>query len=289
MLIPTKKLTNGFEIPVFGLGTWLFGGDSVRNPENDDRGQIQAIVQAIESGITHIDTAENYAEGHSEELVGKAIADFDRKNLLIVSKIDKLHLRYEDVLTACRASLKRLNSEYLDLYLIHAPNDEVPLSETLRAMDKLVAEGLVKNLGVSNFTTRRFVEAQKLTKNKLVVNQVYYNLSVREPENEGLLAYCQRNDVILEAYRPFDKGVLLDNTPEVIMGMSNKYHKTFSQIALNWLISQKNVITISKITSLEHLNENLNALNWTMDKEDIETLRKLFPNQIERSDRLPLR
>jgi len=289
MNIPTKKLHNGFEIPLFGLGTWLMGGDKLRNPGNDDEGQIGAIRRAIEHGITHIDTAENYAEGHAEEIVGEAIYKLERKKLFIVTKVDKNHLKYDDLLNACKASLKRLKTDYLDLYLIHSPNDEVPLSQTMKAMDKLVAEGLAKNIGVSNFTTKRFMEAQDLTKNRLVINQVYYNLIVREPEKSGLLNYCQGNNVILEAYRPFDKGVLIKDEISLIHELSTKYNKTFPQIALNWLISQKNVVTISKITTLKHLEDNLGALDWNLSKEDIEKLRNHFPNQVGRSEHLPLK
>ncbi|MBI2641179.1 aldo/keto reductase [Candidatus Roizmanbacteria bacterium] len=206
----------------------------------------------------------------------------------MVSKVDPRHLRYKDVLTAVKGSLRRLKTNYLDLYLIHAPNDQVPLSETMKAMDKLVLEGLVKNIGVSNFKTTRLQEAQKYTENKIVTNQVYYNVQQREPEYEGLLEYCQKNDVILTAYRPMDKGDLLENIPEIILRLGEKYGKTPVQIMLNWLISQMNVVTLSKITNSQHLEEDLGALGWEMENKDIEKLRKSYPNQSKRSERHPL-
>lgn len=289
MKIPTKKLKNGFEIPVFGLGTWQMGGRETRNPENDDKKDIVAMQEAINLGVTHIDTAESYADGHAETLVGEAIKDFERKRLLITSKIRPQNLKYEDVLKSCEESLKRLQTDYLDLYLIHSPNLEVPIEETLKAFDKLVEEGLVKNMGVSNFKTERLIEAQKHTNNKIVVNQVYYNLVIREPEHEGLLKCCQENDVILEAYRPIEKGAILVDPPEILNEMTKKYDKTPAQIVINWLISQTNVTTLTKTSNINHLKENIGSIGWQMDTVDIEKLRKDFPNQQEKAEALPLR
>jgi diketogulonate reductase-like aldo/keto reductase len=289
MQIPTKKLKNGFEMPVFGLGTWLMGGTKIRNTQNDDARDIEAIQNAVSMGVTHIDTAENYAEGHTETLVGHALQGYDRNKLFIVTKVDTNHLGYDDVLRSCQNSLSRLRIEHVDLYLIHKPNDTIPLTQTIRAMDRLVQEGLTKYIGVSNFSTKRLIDAQKYTQNKLVINQVYYNLAAREPEHEGLLEYCQNNDVLLEAYRPLEKGVLLAETVPVLHKIATKYGKTPSQIVINWLVSQKNVITISKSVSKQHLKENLGALGWQMESEDIEMLRNSFPNQKAKSDDLPLR
>lgn len=276
-------------MPVFGLGTWLMGGTKIRNTLNDDKKDIETIQNAVSMGITHIDTAENYAEGHTETLVGQALKGYDRKKLFIVTKVDTDHLGYDDVLRACENSLKRLQMTHVDLYLIHQPSGTIPLAETMSAMDKLVQEGLARHIGVSNFTTERLRQAQSLTQNKLVVNQVYYNLVAREPEKEGLLQYCQENDVFLEAYRPLEKGMLLAQPPAIFQKLATKYGKSPAQIALNWLISQNNVITISKTSTIEHLRENLGAVGWQMEQEDIEYLLKHFPNQIDKSEMLPLR
>lgn len=275
-------------MPVFGLGTWQMGGRETRNPNNDDKKDITAIKKAIELGITHIDTAESYAEGHAEILIGQAIKGLGRSKLFIVSKISPRHLGFNDVFTSCKASLARLQIDYLDLYLIHSPNPEIPIKETLRAIDKLVTEGLVRNIGVSNFKPERLKDAQMYTKNKLVVNQVYYNLIRREPEAQGLLEYCQKNDVLLEAYRPLEKGLLLNQKASILKKMTKKYGKTPAQIAINWLISQENVVTLSKTSTIEHLEENLGAIGWQMEKEDIEKLREDFPNKQGKSDYLPL-
>ena len=165
MIVPTKKLKNGFEMSIFGIGTWQMGGREIHDPQNDDQRDITAIQEAINLGVSHIDTAESYAGGYAETLVGKAIKGYDRSRLFLVSKIHREHLKYDDVFKSCEASLKRLGTNYLDVYLIHSPSLEIPIQETLRAMDKLVQDGLVKNIGVSNFKTERLRDAQKQTVN----------------------------------------------------------------------------------------------------------------------------
>lgn len=289
MKIPTKKLKSGFEMPVFGLGTWMMGGDVRRDPNNDDEADIQAIKNAIEMGIAHIDTAEKYAEGHAEELVGQVIKGCDRSKLFICSKVAEQNLRYDDLIKACKQGLKRLQTDYLDLYLIHGPNPDISIKGTMRAMDFLLGEGLIKNIGISNFTVERSKEAQSYTKNKIVVNQLHLNLIFREPERKGLLDYCQENDVMFVAWRPVQKGELAKKGVYTILDeMCQKYNKTPAQIAINWLISQPNVVTLSKMRNPDHLKENLGALGWQMEEKDIERLRKEFPNQQDVSDTVPL-
>lgn len=276
-------------MPVYGLGTWQMGGRFDRDLDNDDEDDIKAIRQALELGIMHIDTAEKYAGGHAEELVGEAIKGYDRQKLFLVSKVGSDHLRFTDLLNSAKQSLERLLVNYLDLYLIHSPSLEIPIEETMKAMDKLLADGLIKNIGVSNFSVDRLKEAQSFSKNKIVANQLHYNLLVRESERKGLVDYCQANDVMFIAWRPIQKGILTGEGVEVLDQMAKKYHKTAAQISINWLISQENVATISKTKDLEHLKENLGALGWQMEKEDIETLRNEFPGQLGVSDAVPLK
>jgi len=248
-MIPIKKLKNGFEMPVFGLGTWGMGGKSEHDPNNDDQRDIQAIKQAIDAGITHIDIAESYARGYSEMLVGKAIQEYDRSGLFIASKVHEEHLGYDDLLIAAEESLKRLQTDYLDLYYIHHPNDEVSIEETMSAMTKLKDTGMIKNIAVSNFTIERFEKAQAATSHKIVANQLHLNLIFREPERKGLVEYCQTQDVMLVAWRPVQKGMLSGANNPLFETICKKYNKTPSQIAINWLISQKNIVTISKMGS----------------------------------------
>ena len=284
MKIPVKTLKTGFSMPVFGLGTWLMGGGHDRNPFNDDEADRQAIRNALDIGITHIDTAEMYAGGHAEELVGKVIKDYKRSDIFLVSKVWPTNLHFDDVLVSCTKSLKRLKVDYLDLYLIHAVNPDVPINETMKAFDRLIDMGLIKNIGVSNFSIKSFQNAQICSKNKIVVNQLHYNLIIREVEKKGLLEFCQKEDVILEAWRPVQKGKIKAKSVALLNKLSEKYHKTPVQIAINWLISQKNVVTLSKMRSKEHLLENIGAVDWIMSDTDIEKLRSEFPDKTDLSD-----
>src|SRR3989344_5228570 len=173
MKIPVKKLKSGFSMPVFGIGTWMMGGDTQKRLDNDDEADMQGLKNAIDAGITHIDTAQRYAAGHAEELVGEVIKQYDRKKLFIVSKVWKTNLAYENVLKSVHGSLARLGTDYLDLYLIHIPSPAIPLKETIKAMDRIKDEGLIKEIGVSDFTVEHMKEAQKYCQHKIVATQVH--------------------------------------------------------------------------------------------------------------------
>ena len=274
MDIQKKKLKNGFEMPVFGIGTWHMGG-GVEADTSQDGKDIEALKEAIALGITHIDSAEFYGNGHAEELVAQAIKNHDRSKLFLVSKVFTTHLKHDDVLRSCAASLKRLETDYLDLYLIHGPNPEVPLEETLTALEELKQSGKVKNIGVSNFNIEQTEEARKLTNNDIAVNQIHYSLAY--PNWQDVVGYCQKNDIIVTAYRPVERGVLSKVGIPVLDEMCQKYGKTPAQVAINWLISKENVVTMAKMGTMEHLKENLGALGWRMEAEDRERLRNEFP------------
>ncbi len=281
MNIPVKTLKSGFSLPVYGLGTWRKDG------LYDLQADAKNIHSALGRGITHIDTAESYGMGEGERAVGEAIKEHDRKKLTIVTKVSAINQAYDDLLRSFEASLKQLDTEYIDVYLLHRfPIPGIDIVDTMRAMDRLVDEGVVKNIGVSNMSINRFKEAQKHTKNKLVCNQLEFNLAQRAVQNNGLLDFCKTDDVFLTAWAPLALGNLGGN--ELLSEIAKKYDKTPYQVALNWLIVQDNVITIPKTSSLEHLDENLGALGWELADEDVERLSNEFPNQTTRSDRVPL-
>ncbi|MBI3624532.1 aldo/keto reductase, partial [Candidatus Saccharibacteria bacterium] len=176
---------------------------------------------------------------------------------------------------------------YIDLYVLHSyPKPGTPIEETMRALDHLVDQGIVKNIGVCNLTSNRFREAQKHTKNKLVCNQVHYNVQYREIEDKGVLQYCQDNDVLLVAWRPIQYGAVVE--APILQELAKKYDKTPIQIAFNWLISQDHVVVISKTNNVEHLQENLGSFGWALEADDIERIRKEFPDQKLVSDAVPL-
>lgn len=268
-----KTFINGVRIPVIGIGTWEMGGTLTKNISEDEK-NIKAIKEAIRLGMTHIDTAESYAAGHAEELVGKAIKSFNRKNLFITTKVSPEHLRFDQVLEAAETSLERLKANYIDLYLIHWPNPDIPLRETMRAFDFLIDKDIVRHIGVSNFSVQLLKEAQSYSKNKIVANQVEYNLLSRKPEKE-LLSFCQKEKIMLTAYQPLARGKLAKPGFDSLDELAKKYSKTQAQIALNWLISKPSVVVIPKSSSIEHLKENLGAIGWKMDKEDLKRLDRM--------------
>jgi len=267
-----KTLLDGTKIPVLGLGTWRLGGSMAADYSQDE--QVVEIMQtAIRLGYTHIDTAEIYGNGHTEELVGRAIQGFEREDLFITSKIWQSNLQYEAVHHSVEGSLKRLQTDYLDLCLIHWPNANIPLKETLRALDELVAQGMIRSLGVSNFDLEQLKEACSLAKTPIVTNQVPYNLYNRVYAHNGVLGHCQASGILLTAYTPFERGEPLRNP--VVKQIADKYNVTAAEVALCWLIRQPNVITIPMSTNPQHLETNLGALKLELSAEDLQQLERL--------------
>ncbi|MCR4276196.1 MAG: aldo/keto reductase [Candidatus Parcubacteria bacterium] len=256
--------------PYLGMGTWGMGGTWERNPDNIDV-SIEALRFGLSLGLKIIDVAELYGGGLSEEIVGRAIAG-RREEAYLISKVWKTNLRYDDVLRAAHGSLKRLNTDYLDLYLVHWPSEEMPLSETMRAMEHLVDENLVRAIGVSNFSPQLMEEAQSYLKHTAIIaHEFEYNLLTREAEHE-VIPYCRAHDIDLIAYRPFAKGALTQHTNVLLEELAKKYDKTPNQIALNWIISQ-DIVAIPKSSSEAHIKENADALGWELSPQDIERLR----------------
>ena len=266
-----KKLYDGKEIPAIGLGTWTMGGEEKKDTSRDKE-CIKAIKTALEIGYTLIDTAELYGNGHTEELVGKAIKGFDREKLFITSKVWLTNLRYRDVLKSFNKSLKRMKIDYIDLYLIHWPNPEIPMIETFKALNELVEKGLIRYEGVSNFNVEQMKEAQRLSSTPLACNQVEYNILYREPEKNGVLDFCQNNSMILTAWKPLDRKNVLSN--QTIIKIAQKYNATAGQIALNWLVRKEKVVTMPMSLKKSHLKENLYAAEIELSKEDIKILDK---------------
>jgi len=269
-----KELVKGIKVPVIGMGTFGIGG-GMSPDASHDKEDIAALRRGIELGMTHIDTAEMYAKGHSEEVVGESMKPFDRKNIFITSKVLGTNLRYNDLINAAKRSLKRLKIEQMDLYLVHWSNPDMPLKETMRGMEYLLEQELTRFIGISNFSVKEMKEAQShLDKNKIVTNQVEYNLVHRNPEKE-LLPFCQKNKIILTAYSPLGMGRVVRMKIPLLDALANKYNKTPAQICLNWLISKPQVIAIPKASNIKHVEENAGAVGWKLENSDIEKLNRL--------------
>ena len=264
-----KPLGNtGEMVPEIGVGVWRYGGG------------VEPLRHAISLGAALIDTAEAYG---TEKVVGEAIKG-TRDKVFVASKVSGNHLRHDEVLKAAEASLKRLDIACIDLYQIHWPNSLVPIEETIGAMETLVDRGMVRHIGVSNFSTVELREAQAAARKYPVVsNQVLYNLNRREIEGE-LLPYCQENQVTVIAYTPLDSGRLARNSRsssdparmKVLELVAAQTQKTLAQVALNWCIHPPGIITIPKSDKTSRVTENCDASGWRLSADQKKLLDKTF-------------
>jgi len=270
----------GVKVSDVGMGTYydpLFIAASLlfRHQGGRDR-KIAALKKGLELGINLIDTAEAY---RTEDIVAEAIEGHERDDLFIATKVFVNHLRYNGVLKAAENSLKRLKCSYIDLYQIHWPNPRVPIMETIKAMEKLVEDGKVRYLGVSNFSLEQMRKAEKaLLKNKLASNQVEYNLIERRIEKD-LLPYCQQKSIVILPYRPIAHGALAspDKKLKAVMDEISQKHggKTPAQIALNWLMTKSKLIfPIPRASRPERVIENVGSVDWSLDAEDMRKLEQ---------------
>jgi len=255
-------------IPKIGFGTWRIGGENRADPSQDAR-SLAALRSALELGYTHFDTAEAYAAGHAEKLLGQAIhsSGLSRAALFITSKVSPEHLGYADVLRSCGNSLRRLGMDYLDLYLIHWPCRGMHLAETFRALNQLVAGGKVRHLGVSNFNRKLLEEAVALSETPLLTNQVSYSMPDRTCVENGVLAYCQTHDILLTAYSPVKRRFISGNKP--LRELASRRGATPQQVALAWLVQQPRVITIPMSFNPQHQAENLAAADIVLSEADL--------------------
>lgn len=268
------ELFNGTRIPKIGFGTWKIGGGSYADPSQDER-SLAGLRSALELGYTHFDTAEMYASGHTEELLGRAVREsgIPREGLFITSKVDPSNLHYQDVLDACEKCLRRLEMDYLDLYLIHWPSNRIPLPESFRALNQLLREKRIRHIGVSNFNVRLLEQARAESEAPLFTDQVPYSLTNRSYVRNGVLSYCQNSNILLTAYSPIEKGRLRANS--VLQKIADAHEATVYQIALAWLVSQPRVITIPMSLDPEHQAENLAAAEIELSETEIEQLNGL--------------
>jgi diketogulonate reductase-like aldo/keto reductase len=257
----------GIRIPVLGLGTWglgfSHGGDFLT--------AVSALRHGIDLGLTLIDTAESYGSGRSESIVGEAIKD-RRHEVFIATKINPSNLAYDDVIQSAEKSLRRLGTNYIDLYQIHFPNPRIPIKETMRAMEHLIDAGKIRFVGVSNFSVQETQEAQEaLSKVQIVSNQIEYSPLDRSIE-QNLMPYCQRERITVIAYTPLARGLILRGSiGRRLAKIGEKCGKTSVQVALNWLISKESVVAIPKAAQFEHIEEIAGSVGWRLE-EGLESL-----------------
>ncbi|MBN7808186.1 aldo/keto reductase [Agrobacterium rosae] len=266
--IPTVTLPSGVSIPALGIGTWNMGEERAA-----EISEISSIRKSVELGMTVVDTAEMYADGKSEEVVGKAIVDI-REQVFLVSKVYPFNASAQGTIDACERSLKRLGTDHLDLYLLHWRGSH-PLEDTVSAFEKLKADGKITDWGVSNFDTDDMEELFSFTEGKnCAANQVLYNLSRRGPEYD-LLPWCQNHGVPLMAYSPIEQGRLLKN--HELIRIAKAYQATPAQVALAFLLDRDGVMAIPKSANPERVTENRGATDLDISDDDWAALDAEFP------------
>lgn len=270
------------------MGTWLLAGDVKPDNNNDDEKDIAAIKYALSNGINHIDTSESYSDGKCEELIGMAIKGFDRKKIFIATKVREWNLDYNNIIKSCHNSLKRLNTNYIDIYYIHKQNKDTNIEEVCRALNFLLDNELIRNVGLSNVSINTIIEYNKFLHKKVFAVQNQYNLICRESVKKGIIEYCKNNNIKFICWRPimltypncknpwYEKG----NYP-IIDRISSKYGITNVQLAAKWLIDQENVYIIFKSNNCKHIQEILDMENFKLDKKDWDDLDKNFPITFE--------
>lgn len=257
-----------------GLGTWKMGDDS-----NIHQEEIDAIQFAINQGANVIDTAEMYGDGASEELIGEAIQSYDREKLYIISKVHPENASRDKVLTSIDNSLKRLRTDYIDLYLLHWKS-QYPLEETISAFEEAKNLGKIKEWGVSNFDTSDMKHLLSLPNgHECVANQVRYNIGDRGIEYD-LKPFMSENNIALISYAPIARGDKLGKNltkSPVLLELSRKYEVDVFQILLAWNIRDGHTLAIPKSSNKLHIENNMGASNIHLTEEDIQKIDSEFP------------
>lgn len=268
----TVTLPSGEQVPALGQGTWFMGESARRHAD-----EVAALQAGIDLGMSLIDTAEMYGEGGAEELVGEAIAG-RRDKVFLVSKVYPHNAGQRNAIAACERSLKRLNTDCIDLYLLHW-RGQVPLAETVEAFERLQRDGKIRHWGVSNLDVYDMQELLKVPGgDKAAVNQVLYNLTRRGIEFD-LQPLCRKHNIPIMAYSPIEQGRLL-NAP-VLRAIAQRHQATPAQVALAWLLRQEQIIAIPKAATLAHVQENHAALTIQLSDQDLKELDRVFPPPAE--------
>ena len=262
------ELRSGDVVPVLGLGSWHLGEDPSRRPM-----EIAALRLGLDLGMNLVDTAEMYGNGASEQLIGEALAG-RRDDAYLVDKVLPSNATRRGTVIACERSLRRLNTDRVDLYLLHW-RGYVPLTETVDGFTDLMNSGRIRSWGVSNFDLRDMQELVSLPDGAgVVVNQVLYNLTRRGIEWD-LLPWCRRNGIVVMAYSPIEQGRLLGHP--ALGRIAARHEATPAQIALAWLISQESVVAIPQAGTPEHVRDNRAAADVRLTEQDLAEIDRAFP------------
>ena len=246
------------KIPRLGFGTWQIKGKEC----------VSAVLQALSTGYRHIDTAQIY---DNEAEVGKAVesSKIPRNEVFLTTKVWKDFLDFREILINVSKSLERLRVDYVDLLLIHWPNPQYPLEETLEAFKELVDTKKVRAAGLSNFNVKLMKKARKLYPS-LICNQVEYHPFLSQ---KSVLREVRKNKMFLTAYSPLARGLVSKNP--VLKSIAKKYGKTPAQTALRWLMDQEDIVMIPKSKNEKHIRDNFEIFNFKLTSEDHEKINAL--------------
>lgn len=299
---------SGLSVSAISIGAWAIGGENWG--EVNDQDSIAALQKALELGFTFIDTADIYGKGHSEKVVGRAI-EGSRKDVIVATKVANRwneqgevwpDCSYDYIMQAVQDSLKRLKTDYIDVYLIHRHDPNTPISETMRALEKLLQDGVVRAVGVSRYNREQLEEAQKCI--ELHVAQYPLNI-LRRKEITPILPFCREHNIGMMAFAPLSKGLLSGkfsvNTSfpendlrsqdatfqgegfkkrlgavEQLKPIAKKYGKTLAQLAINWSLCQSGVSTaLVGVKKPEQVNENVGGTGWKIEQEDLDKIETI--------------
>jgi diketogulonate reductase-like aldo/keto reductase len=264
----------GVQVPVIGQGTWEIGDSRSRADQ-----EIRSLRAGIDLGLSHIDTAEMYGNGRSEELVGRAISDI-RHRVFLTSKVLPSNASYAGTLRACEQSLRRLGTDYLDLYLLHWWSEAHPIEDTMAAMEELVRAGKVRFIGVSNLENDEMRRAEDaLAHEKIACNQVCYHLQARGIEF-SVTNYCTSRGIAVVGYSPFGSGKFPGEGSrewQTLADIGRRHGKTPRQVALNFLTRREGLFSIPKAANADHVRENAGAVGWDLTVEDLQAIDDAFP------------
>jgi len=269
--IRTIVLPGGETIPALGIGTWNMGDKRQKRAD-----EVAALQMAADLGMTVVDTAEMYGNGAAEELVAEALGD-RRGKIFLVSKVLPQHATRRGTISACEASLRRLKTDRLDMYLLHW-RGSVPLDETIEAFNILERDGKIRRWGVSNFDVddmEELVALDKVAGARVATNQVLYNLTRRGIEHD-LLPWCRARGVPVMAYSPLEQGRLVKH--KALRVVAGRVRATPAQVALAWVLRQPGVIAIPKAGHVERVKENRGALDLDLAPDDLTELEAAFPS-----------
>lgn len=253
-----------------GIGTWKV------DPENFEK-DIEALKYSFEMGQNYLPLSMLYNNGKVVERMKEFIKLVGREKLFICANLERYVEKIEDIEIQLNNYLKILDIDYIDCFQIHTfAVCKISMLEIYKEIDSLVKLGKVKYIGVSNVNLKQLKEINNIV--KIDFFEGVYNLDCKYHENEGLIDYCKENDILFTAYQPLRRNKIAQKNYPILKALSEKYNKTQNQIMINWIVREKDIMPLIKSTNKNRIKENIEALNFEMEKSDYEILNK-FQNE----------